>query len=555
MRIIAELKRRHVFRVALAYAAVAWILIEVSATTFPMLRLPEWSSTLVLVLLLIGFPIALILAWAYEMTSGGLKRDTGGTETASDQGTTPETPTVETVSEQSIAVLPFVNMSDDASNEYFSDGLSEELLNLLARIPNFHVAARTSSFSFKGEKIDIPAVAKKLNVANVLEGSVRKAGNHIRITAQLINATDGYHLWSETFDRTLEDIFAVQDEIARSVVDALKIRLLGEVPRARETDPEAYSLYLQGMYFVTSGERGRFEHALTAFRQALDIDPHYAPAWSGLAHTYWYQVSYGVLAIEPGMKLSVAAVDRALDLDDTLVEALAVKALLSLSFGLDWRKAKAAIARGLELEPGNARIVLQAGGLAKAQGRFEEAEKLLRQAISLDPLNTTAHIWISLVFIAQNRFDEAREILGQVLALNPQRAVAHQILGRILLLEGRHEKAMKEFEREPEGFWREIGTEWALFSLGRLKEADKKLESLVSAYANSAQFQIAESYAWRGEVDTAFEWLERAYTERDNGLTELLTSRALDSLKNDPRWTAFLERLELSCPMASATSG
>jgi adenylate cyclase len=558
MGIIAELKRRRVIRVAIGYAALAWLFVEISATTFPMLRLPDWAPTLVLVLLLIGFPFAIMFAWAYQVTPEGLTRDSGPGQPASDsdnQAAKPDSPLATPVSDQSIAVLPFVNMSDDASNEYFSDGLSEELLNLLARIPGLHVAARTSSFSFKGEKFDIPAVAEKLRVANVLEGSVRKVGNRVRITTQLIKATDGYHLWSETFDRTLEDIFAVQDEIARSVVNALKIRLLAEVPRARETDPEAYSLYLQGMYFVTAGERERFEHALAAFRQALEIDPYYAPAWSGLAHTYWYQVSYGVLAIEPGMKLSMEAVERALELDDTLVEALAVRALLSLSFGLDWRKAEDAVARGLELEPGNARVVLQAGGLAKVQGRFEDAERLLRQAISLDPLNTTAHIWISLVFIAQNRLDEAREILEKVLAMNPQRAVAHQILGRILLLEGRHEEAMKEFEREPVEFWRKVGIDWALFSLGRGEKADKHLESLVSSYGKGAPFQIAESYGWRGEVDKAFEWLERAYTQRDDGLTELLTSSSLDLLKNDPRWTAFLERLGLSTSMASDKSG
>jgi TolB-like protein/predicted Zn-dependent protease len=549
MGIIAELKRRSVFKVGAVYAAIAWLLIEVSSTTFPMLRLPEWAPTLVLVLLMIGLPIALILAWAFEITPEGIRRDsaTGGdaAEASPEESAGAETSAViASPADKSIAVLPFVNMSDDASNEYFSDGLSEELLNLLAKIPELHVAARTSSFAFKGEKIDIPSVAGKLNVAHVLEGSVRKA--RVRITAQLIEAANGFHLWSETWDRTLEDIFAIQDEIARSVVDALKVSLLGEVPRVTETDPQTFALYLQGMYFMTSGERDQFDKAVIVFKEALSRDPDYAPAWSGLAHTYWYQISYGVVDRAERTEKAFEASERALALDDRLAEAYAVKALLSISFDRQWSRAEAAISRGLEIAPGNAQVVIQAGNLARAQGRLDDAERHLRRAIKLDPLNTTGHIWLSMLLISLGRLDEAVDIVGQILALNPRRAVAHQLLGRVHLLRGEAKPALEEMKKEPADFWRCYGMNLALFASGRQDEADAILQELIDGVdGDSAYFQLAESMAFRGRHDEAFEWLELAYEQRDNGITEMMTSPFLRPLHGDARWPAFLDKLGL----------
>ena len=224
MSLIAELKRRHVIRVALGYAALAWVLVEVSATTFPMLNLPDWAPTLVLLLLMLGFPVALVFAWIYQVTPDGVQKDTGadvseestGLSASASRGVVEAAP-----SDRSIAVLPFVNMSDDPDNEYFSDGLSEELLNLLAKIPELRVPARTSSFQFKGQNLDIGKVAEQLNVEHVLEGSVRKSGVRVRVTAQLIEADTGYHLWSDTYDRDLDDIYAIQDEISAAIVAAL----------------------------------------------------------------------------------------------------------------------------------------------------------------------------------------------------------------------------------------------------------------------------------------------------------------------------------------------
>jgi len=554
MSFIAELKRRRVIRVTLGYAALAWLLVEVSATTFPMLRLPDWAPTLVLVLLLLGFPVVLVFAWVYQVTPEGVRRDPGidkAEEAIADVPTAPPA-VAEAPSERSIAVLPFVNMSDDPANEYFSDGLSEELLNLLAQIPELHVAARTSSFSFKGEKIDIPTVATKLKVAHVLEGSVRKAGSRVRITTQLIKAANGYHLWSETYDRTLEDIFAVQDEIAGSVVSALKVNLLGEVPKARETDPEAYSSYLQGIHCLRSGEVGNFEKARLAFERALAIDPDYAAAWAELADTFQALVSFGILRQQDGVEQAFAASDRALALDDGLAEAHIVKARLNMAFKYDWSAAQAAIDRARQLAPGNARMTLIAGNLEKTLGHFDEAVSRLRRAIALDPLNTTAHIWLSLVLIAQRRLDEACDVLNQILDLNPNRSVAHMILGRILLLKGDPAAAHEEMLREPEGYWRHYGIAFSLYALGQRDDAGVALRYLIDEFGEEGPFQIAEIHAFRGEIDEAFAALNRAYEVGDPGLTELLISQTLHALYDDSRWPLFVEKMGMSWPISAS---
>ena len=547
MRIIAELKRRSVFKIGVAYAAIAWLLIEVASTTFPMLRLPDWAPTLVLVVLMAGFPVALILAWAFEVTPEGIRRDFAGSDEAEVAPAGRDSAIPQAMpAKKSVAVLPFVNMSEEASNEYFSDGLSEELLNLLAKVPELHVAARTSSFAFKGEKADIPSLAGKLNVANVLEGSVRKAGDRVRITVQLIEAASGYHLWSETYDRTLDDIFAIQDEIARSVVDALKISLLGDVPTATETDPQTFALYLQGMYFTTSGEPDQFDMAVQVFMEALSRDPDYAPAWSGLARVYWYQISYGVADKAERIEKAFEASDRALDLDDGLAEAYAVKALLSTSFDGQWSRAEAAISRGLEIAPGSAQVVIQAGHLARAQGRVDDAERHLRQAIALDPLNTTGHIWLSMLLMSQGRLDESVELIEQILALNPKRAVAHQLLGRVHVLRGQAQAALEELDREPDEFWKRYGINLALFAAGRQDEAGAILQQLIDGVeGESAYFQVAESMAFRGRLDEAFDWLELAYEHRDNGIVEMMTSPFLRPLHTDARWPALLDKLGL----------
>jgi tetratricopeptide (TPR) repeat protein len=415
----------------------------------------------------------------------------------------------------------------------------------LAQIPTLHVAARTSSFSFKGEKIDIPAVAEKLKVANVLEGSVRKAGNRVRVTAQLIKAVDGYHLWSETFDRTLEDIFAVQDEIAESVVDALKVSLLGEAPKARETSPEAYALYLHGMHFFDLADPENLDKAHRAFEQSLELDPDYAPTWDGLAGVYIQKTNSGLLGLQEGVALAREAGARALELDDTLAEAHAGDGFIKMVFDWDWSGAKASIDRALELAPSNAKTMRRAGLLLANQGHFEEALELVRKAIELDPLMTAGYNNIAHVLVAMGRLDEAQAAARQILALNPVQPGAHSIIAKCYLMQGNPEAALAEAEQEQDRSWGEYLIALALDAMGRREEADQLLQKYVEDFRDRMAVQVAGIYAHRGDVDEAFAWLDHAYKVRDGGLSEMLGDPMLANLHDDPRWTAFLGKMGL----------
>jgi len=523
------------------YAAVGWVLAEVAGFAADTFGAPAWVVQMFTILILLGFPLVLIGAWAFDITPQGLKRDTGPDKPRPTQTSADQTP-----SRQSIAVLPFVNMSSDPEQEYFSDGLSEELLNMLAQIPALHVAARTSSFSFKGKEEDIRSVAGKLSVANILEGSVRKAGNQVRVTAQLIKAADGYHLWSETFDRTLDDIFSLQDEIARAVVDALKISLLGEAPKARETSPEAYALYLQGNYFLERADRESMGKAHDAFEQALELDPEYAPAWSGLSYTIAWQTGYhGIYSIQEGVARAREAGERALALDDKLAEAHAGMAGMKLLYDWDWAGAEAATHRALDLAPSDAQSVLQAGLVAMALGRFGEAINRFRQLIALDPLRTSGYHYLGLTLSKLGRLDEARDAFGKELSLSPGRAGTHFLIACTRLLEGDPQAALDEAELDPDRLWREAGKAMALFGLERNTEADDVLARFIDSFQHDGAVQVATIYGYRGEVDEAFLWLDRAYKEGDPGLSQILGDQFLKSLFTDPRWPAFLDKMGL----------
>jgi adenylate cyclase len=389
--IFSELRRRNVFRVAAAYAVVAWALTEVSDTVFPRLGLPDWTVTFVIVLLMLGFPMALFLSWAYELTPDGVRRTedaspaeavagrTGrrldrlivvgalvivalvGAERLWLAGRDAPQPALATPagSAPSIAVLPFVNMSDDAANVFFSDGISEELLNLLAKIPELRVTSRSSSFSFRDQGLEIPEIAARLGVAHVLEGSVRKAGNRVRITVQLIDVGTDAHLWSGTYDRALHDIFAIQDEIAAAVVAQLKVTLLGEAPKVAATDPEAYALYLEGRHLGLLGTGEGYEHSRALLERALAIDPEYAAAWVDLARSYFNEIALGLRSREEGAALAHhalgdhAASDAALD---TLIRSYGQEDPYAIATALAYRgeadRAFQWLARAVEAEDG-----------------------------------------------------------------------------------------------------------------------------------------------------------------------------------------------------------
>ncbi len=447
----------------------------------------------------------------------------------------------------SIAVLPFVDMSPGGDQEYFSDGLAEELLNSLAQIGGLKVAARTSSFQFKGRAANIAEIGRQLNVTSILEGSVRKAGNRVRITAQLVDVADGFHLWSNTFDRELTDIFAVQEDIARAVAEALQVTLLRDratAARSAADSPEAYSAYLQGKYFFKRFNRENLERSIGYYEQSLELDPDFAPAWAGLAFARLWKAGNWDPTPE-AWSAARAAADRALELDDELADGWAARGSLRLWRDWDWAGAQADVGRALELRPGDADITLEAADLARTLDRSDEALRLIRRAIELDPLNSNAYQTLGWHALWADRPEETIAAVEKALELDPNTAVAHKLLAEAYLVQGEHEAALAELELEPDPFWRGHGRVLSLQMRGRAAEAEAALAELSEEYREIAAFQIAELHAHGGDADRAFAWLETAYEQRDPGLSALKADRWLTSLQDDPRWPVLLDRMNL----------
>ena len=447
----------------------------------------------------------------------------------------------------SIAVLPFLDMSEKKDQEYFSDGLSEELLNALAKVPGLRVAARTSSFQFKGKTEDARRLGEKLNVAAILEGSVRKEGRRVRITAQLIKTSDGFHLWSETYDRKLDDIFAVQEEIARSVAGSLRVKLLG--PTQTRSKPsknvEAYSAYLQGRYFLERRTKENMDRAVFYYQQAVDLDPTYAAGWAGLSSTHARLADSGYGPLTEEYRIARQAAERALSLDPDLAEAHAAMGWILQNYEWNWVAADASYQRALALDPSNTMVSRQAAMLAASLGRFDEALTLDRRGAELDRLGVALHASYGLHAYFAGRLDEAATALNKVLELNPEQPETHAALGQVYLVQGRPEEALAKMEQEKEPIWRLQGLVLAYHALGRKEASDTVLAKYIAEFQSQAAFQIAEAYAFRGERDQAFAWLDRAYRQRDGGLVSMKGDPLLKNLEPDPRYAAFLQKMQL----------
>jgi len=579
-----ELKRRNVLRVGAAYIVAAWLVIQIAETIFPLFGYGDTPARLVVIVLSIGFIPSLIISWVFEITPEGLRRDadvdrdhsitqvTGKkldhiilvvlalalgyfafdkfvldpardqskVEIARQQGRTEAL--VESYGDQSIAVLPFVNMSSDEEQEYFSDGISEELLNLLAKIPELRVISRSSAFSYKGKDFKLAQVAEELNVAHILEGSVRKAGNKVRITAQLIEARSDTHLWSETYDRQLDDIFEVQDEIAAAVVAQLKITLLGAAPVVRETDPQAYALYLQGRHLRRQFTAEGYAQAQTLLQQALAIDPDYAAPWDELGVLYDFQKNLGLRSIEEGNKLAREAVNKALAIDPDYALAHANLGWIVMGYDNDLAAAARHFERALQLEPANAFIIRRAASLIASLGRLDEALALAEFAVSRDPVNPTSHYALGYYYSIAGRWDEAIASLRTALTLSPGLSMAQYNIGRVLLLKGEPQAALEAMQLE-ESSWGRIGLPMAYHALGRQEESDAALAALIERDEQGSAYNIAYVLAYRGEADRAFEWLDKAVQYRDGGLSTIPGEHLFSNLYNDPRWPLFLESI------------
>ncbi len=461
----------------------------------------------------------------------------------------------------SIAVLPFVNRSASADDEYFSDGLADDLLNVLSKIKGLRVTARTSSFHFKGKDTPAAEIGRILNVATLLDGSVRKSGNRIRVSVQLVQVSDSSNLWSETYERMLEDIFAVQDDIAQSVVKELRTRLLGEAAdmeagaaakaevaqaaKGRGTDPEAHRLYLLARHLANRLTREDMSSAIGYLKQALARDTGYGLAWTQLGSAYATQAGLGWLPVAEGYGLAREAVERALWLHPDLPEGHGRMGWIRMVYDWDFRGAEVSFARAMQHSPRNVIALHGAADLARTLGRLEEAIELCRRALEQNPLSPQAHQSFGFVLQAAGRFAEAEAACRKALELAPQGARTRAYLALALAAQGRGEEALAEATREPDDAFRPWALSIVYHGAGHQEESDAAVKELIEKQSEEAAFQIAEVCGARGEVDRAFEWLERAYTQRDGGLVQMRASPHLRALHGDPRWGAFLKKMGL----------
>jgi TolB-like protein/DNA-binding winged helix-turn-helix (wHTH) protein/Tfp pilus assembly protein PilF len=446
---------------------------------------------------------------------------------------------------KSIAVLPFVNMSADSDNEYFSDGLSEELLNLLTRIPELRVAARTSSFSYKAKDANISQIGEELNVSHVLQGSVRKTGNNVRITAQLVRVNNGFQLWSETFDRNLDDIFVIQDEIAKAVVDKLRINLLGAMPERQKTDPDVYALYLQSNYFLNRQGEENIEKAIAALNQALAIDSGYAPAWVSLQLAYGYQIRTTPTRREEFRALQSEAIERALAIDENLASAWAALAYYRKFHDSDWQGSRVAIEEALRLDPNNAGVLGVAASIASTAGQLSEAIELFEKAVLLDPLSLASLTALGRRYLRVGRIDDAFDAFDRVRAINPDYPGLSLLFGRVYMMRGDLENALLETEKSPDEFYYRHQNANFLYTMGKETEAKILINELLETSADDAPGAMATVYAWRGEGSAAFEWLDKAYEQRDAVPSVFLGTIWWRKLTGDPRYSAFVEKIGL----------
>ena len=576
----AELKRRNVYKVAVAYAVVGWLVIQVSSTVLPTFHAPEWVVQTLMVLVALGFLIALVIAWAFELTPEGLKRTEDvdlavprrakshawiytvvigaavsvalfflGRYTAQ---TTP-TPRQSEAATKSIAVLPFVNMSADKNDEYLSDGMTEELINVLAKVPGLRVPGRTSCFAFKGKNEGniFRKVGDQLHVGTVLEGSVRKAGEKLRVTAQLINVSDGYHLWSKDYDGDVKDILNFQSNVAEQVVQALQVQLGTEAARALSKKPtenaEAYRLYLLGRYHFAKFTRAGWTNAIHYFEQALQIDPAYTLAYCGLADTYGWAGGQTLPGREAWAK-EMEFARKALALDPNLAEAhLSMGTALYSVLGP--YASKKELDRAVELNPNLALAYDQYGWTFAEMGRFDDAIAAEKKALELDPLNTFLNTDLAFFLYWARRYEEATTQIRKTLELDPNNAFAHSILGWCLIEKGNKAEAKAEFQKATsldDLPWYISSLGYACAANGDRAKAEQILQDLeeLSKQRYVSPANRAAVYLGLGEKEKALDWLEKAYEDRDPIFWWIDGDQLYDSLRNEPRFQALVEKID-----------
>jgi TolB-like protein len=456
-----------------------------------------------------------------------------------------EPPAAGAVAQNSIAVLPFADMSEKKDQGYFSDGLAEELIDQLAKIPGLHVIARTSSFSFKDKSADIPTIAKQLNVANVLEGSVRKAGNRLRVTTQLIRADSGEDLWSETYDRQLKDVFQVQDEIAGAVVSALKLKLAPGQQASnahRTSNTEAYNQFLICKQFADRSKLDDYQRAVAACRKAIELDPGYAAAYAELAVA---EALVSDRTVNPALlQQAQVTADKAIAMAPDEADGYAARGFMR-RYEWDWTGAQADLEKALALNPGDIRAQTRYGLLLGSLGRLPDAIAVIKKATSSDPLSSLSWDILGGELTESRQFAAAHEALQRALDIDPVSNYALANLGRLQLYENNAAQALATFRQIGDEVFGPTGIAMAEHTLGHPEASQQALDPVIAKYANAAAYQIAEVYAWRGEKDLAFQWLDRAFQQRDGGMAQFKQDLTLASLRDDARFAAMMRKLKL----------
>ena len=594
MTLFAELKRRNVLRMAGLYLVASWLIVQVTSTLLPAFDLPSWILRALILLLVVAFIPTLIFSWVYELTPEGLKREhevdrsgsiTPDTGRRMDRATlallalavgifaidrfvlaprraasagpadtsTKVASAAPSVSEKSIAVLPLANGSGDKDQQYFSDGLSENLIVALSQFAGLKVIGRNSAFQFRDSKDDSKTIGARLGVAHLLEGSVQRAGDVIRVSAELISAADGSTLWSQRYDRPYKDLFALQDEITTSVASALKTRLLAVSPAPAQSDRppggsiDAYNAFLQGKFYTARTNEADIRTAIEQYESATRLDPGYALAFAELSRALSGLAAQHLCCAQAqdAYARARAAVTTALQLDPDLAAAHWARGYLLSVSDLDWTGSEAEYRRAEQLAPNDGRAKYELSRAVAALGRPDEAITLTRSALSADPLNARWDGWLTFYLTATGEFEEARQTVAKAIALQPLAVAFHYHLVNIEIMSGNPAAALAAAQAEPPGIWHDVAMALARQVGSDRAAADAALKTVIADQSESGPYQIAQIYAVRNEPDKVFEWLDRAWSVRDPGITGLLSDALLLAYRDDPRFAAICTKAGL----------
>src|SRR5436853_5451458 len=587
----AELKRRNVYKVAVAYAIVGWLLVQIATQVFPFLEIPNWVVRLVIVLVAAGFPIALVIAWAFEITPQGIERTEVADPMPSAAGQKKHawiyvaivgavlsiglfflgrygfrnaSSLSSELPPKSIAVLPFDNLSEEKGNAYFAEGIQDEILTRLAKVADLKVISRTSTQHFKSAPDNLPQIAKQLGVMHILEGSVQKANDQVRVNVQLINALTDAHLWAETYDRKLTDIFAVESEISKTIADTLQARLTGSekisIAKVPTANTEAYELYLKGRFFWNKRTGADLKRAIDYFNQAIAKDPNYALAYAGLADSYTLLSVFSAASPQDSIPQARVAAKKALELDNTLAEAHASSGRILSGYDYNFERAIAEFERAIQLNPNYATSYHWiSNGPLTARGEFDRAISEGKRAVELDPLSMIDNADLGQIYFYARRYDEAISQVGKAIEIDPHSYLAHFYLGQIYQLQGHLTEAIAEYQKAVEL----DDDPQALALLGqaqaRIGEYDKA-QKILSRMTEEAKSRYVSAYSFAlmfialGDKERAIDALERAY--REGAANDIITIRVdpmLDPLRGDPRFEALAEKIVPASQFRSAT--